>query len=159
MYCVTKATSFCFIDCKCHSYKAMKSHKSCLTNYTQSILHHIMLLVNAFKGRHTATHTYVPTYEPKKCQETRHMPACSQHAWFKKWPNDNLITVACATALVCYSYVAIYNIEKTVSTWLQLDISSWLFNLVVGLAITNLLYSEVLKPSILLVFIQHSSFN
>ena len=46
---------------------------------------------------------------------------------YKKQPNDNLITLACAIALVYSSYVASYiasyNMGKAVSTWPQLNIN------------------------------------
>ena len=56
--CVNKATPIHFIDSKCHikQLKAEKSHKTCLTNHTQSISHRITPLVcNAFRGGHTNT--------------------------------------------------------------------------------------------------------
>ena len=39
--------------------KAGKSHKTCLTNHTQSISHHITpLVINGLGGGHTDTHTH-----------------------------------------------------------------------------------------------------
>ena len=42
---------------------------------------------------------------------------------YKKWPNNNLITCACSSLLLA-TYVAIYNVKKTVSPWPPLDITS-----------------------------------
>ena len=61
MCCVNKATPIYFIDRKCHikQLKAGKSHKTCLTNHTWFISHHIMpLVINSHWGQtHTDTHT------------------------------------------------------------------------------------------------------
>ena len=59
---VNKATPIHFIDDRCHKkqLKAEKSHKTCLTNHTQSTSHHIMPLVINVLGVNTQTdrHTY-----------------------------------------------------------------------------------------------------
>jgi len=51
---------------------------------------------------------------------------------FKKWPNDNLITVTCVFDLVLL-YIAIvsykYSMGNTASTWPQLDISPCSYHL------------------------------
>ena len=47
-----------FIDSKCN-IKQLKSHKTCLTNHTGSIWHHIMpLVINALRIGHTDTHMH-----------------------------------------------------------------------------------------------------
>ena len=52
------ATPVHSMDGKCH-IKAEESCKTCLTNRTQPISHHITtLVVNALRGGHTDTHTY-----------------------------------------------------------------------------------------------------
>ena len=75
---ITKAIPIYYIDGKCHKkqLKSRKSQKTCLTNHTRFISHHIMpLVINAFRGGHTDTH--ILTCEPKQFQ--RRAPA----AWFK----------------------------------------------------------------------------
>ena len=75
MCCVTKITPIHLIDGKCHikQLNSRKNHKTCLTNRTQSISHHIMpLVMNALGGGHTD----IPMWEQKQFQETR-------HTWFK----------------------------------------------------------------------------
>ena len=54
---VSKATPIHFIDSKCHikRLKARKRCKTCLTNYIQPILHHIMPLVIMPSGADTQT--------------------------------------------------------------------------------------------------------
>ena len=77
----------------------------------------------------------------------------------KNQPIDNLITLACIIAL-CFtlaSYIHSYSIGKTVSTWLQFDISpfSYQSNSVIALI---LLCSAVpfLQPQA--VFVQHITY-
>ena len=54
--CVTKATPFQFID-----GNILKSCRTGLTNHTQSISHHVTLLViNSLGSWHTDTHTHIP---------------------------------------------------------------------------------------------------
>ena len=67
-----------FVDSKCHikQLKAVKSHKTCLTNHTQPISHHIMPLVINSLG--VDIHI-IPTHESKQFQETRHAQACGLH--------------------------------------------------------------------------------
>ena len=65
MCCVTKATPIYFIDGKCHKkqLKSRKSRKTCLTNHTQSISHHVTpLAINAIGGGHT----HILMHEPKQ---------------------------------------------------------------------------------------------
>ena len=78
MCCVTKATPIHFIDGKCH--EDGKIHKTCLTNQTGFVSHHIMpKIFNALRGgdtAHTRTHTHAPilTHKQKQFQEIRHAP-------------------------------------------------------------------------------------
>ena len=60
MCCVTKVTLVYFIDGKCHIKKLNgKSRKTCLTNHTWPISHHIMpMVINALRGTHTCIHMY-----------------------------------------------------------------------------------------------------
>ena len=51
-----------------------KSHKTCLTNHTGSISHHIMPLVINVHGK---TYTHISKHKQKQFQETRRV-------WFKK---------------------------------------------------------------------------
>ena len=89
--CVTKATPIHFIDGKCHinQLKSGKSHKTCLTNHTESISHHITPLVIIALGadiqthRHTRKHTNTQTKAISRNQARAGLsPAC---AWFKIW--------------------------------------------------------------------------
>ena len=66
-----KAKPIHFINGKCHieQLKAGKSHKTCLTNCTQSISlsHHIMpLVINGLRGRHSDTHKHTYQHLKKK---------------------------------------------------------------------------------------------
>ena len=84
MCCVTKATLIDFIDNKCHikQLKSRKNYKTCLTNHTRSISHHITpLVINALGGGHTCMHTNAQTKVISRNQErTSLQPAC---LWFK----------------------------------------------------------------------------
>ena len=82
------------INGKCHIklLKAGESRKTCLTNRTQPISHHITpLVINALGGghtdtrahTHTDTHTHIPTCQPRQFQETRGAWPSAAHAWFK----------------------------------------------------------------------------
>ena len=83
---VTKAMPIHFIDSNCHTkqLRAGKKHKTCLTNHTRSILHHIRPLVisGLWGGRtHTHRHTDAQTKAISRNQAcTALQPA---HAWFK----------------------------------------------------------------------------
>ena len=52
--------------------KSGKSRKTCLTNHTQSISHHWLLMP---LGAGTHTYAHIPMYKTKQFQETRHAPA------------------------------------------------------------------------------------
>ena len=76
MCCVNKTTHIHLIDGRCHikQLKAGKNHKTCLTNHTWSMLHHITpFIINTLGGRHT----HIPTCKPMQFQETRHALVCS----------------------------------------------------------------------------------
>ena len=70
MCCVTKATSIHFIDCNIRQLKSRKSHKTCLTNHTGSMSHHIImsLVIKALGGGHITTHrhAHIQTSETKQ---------------------------------------------------------------------------------------------
>ena len=66
--------------------KAGKSCKTCLTNHTRSISHHITsLVINALRGGHTQTDTQTQTHthtnmQTKAISKTQRVQACSLHA-------------------------------------------------------------------------------
>ena len=65
--CLNKATPIHFIDGKCHikQLKVGKSSKTCLTNHTQSVSHHITsLVINSLGVEHMDTHTKARTKKP-----------------------------------------------------------------------------------------------
>ena len=68
MSCVTKAMPIHFINVRCHikQPKSKKSHKTCLTNHTLSISHHIMPLVINSLGANTHTYQCVSQSNFKK---------------------------------------------------------------------------------------------
>ena len=84
--------------------KAGKSRKTCLTNHTRSISHHIMpLVINGLGGGHTDrhtqtdTHTRIPTRGPKQFQETRRARPKAARAWFNKVYNTGYSQVVIHT--------------------------------------------------------------
>ena len=84
--CVKMATPIHFIDGNCrmkiNELKAGKSRKTCLTNRTRSISHHITpLVINGLGG--VDTQTRIPTRGPKQFQETRRARPKAARAWFK----------------------------------------------------------------------------
>ena len=59
--CVNKTIPIHFIDGRCHikQLKAGKKGKTCLTNHTRSISHHIIPpVIKVLKGRHTDRHRH-----------------------------------------------------------------------------------------------------
>ena len=81
--CVNKATPIHFIDSKCHikQLRAVKSHKTCLTNHTHTISHHQLLIQpRGWTNTHTDTCTYALTKAISRNQ------ACTSlrlaHTWF-----------------------------------------------------------------------------
>ena len=86
MHYVTKATPINFIDGKCHikQLKAGKSRKTCLTNYTQPISHHMMpLVITALEGRHIHRHTHTYQRMNKNDFKEPHKWPSAVCTWFK----------------------------------------------------------------------------
>ena len=88
------------------SYKATekrKSRKTCLTNHTRSISHHITpLVINS----DTRTHAHIPTREPKQFQETRCALAFGQRATlFNKNHATKLSLMNISQTTMCFLYI------------------------------------------------------
>ena len=67
----------------------MKGYKICLTNHTQPILHHWLLMslggyTQTQAHAHTHTHTHIPTREQKRFLETRCARPLAMYACFNK---------------------------------------------------------------------------
>ena len=93
--CVNKTMPIYFIIGKYHikQMKVGKAVKTCLSNHTWSVSHHIMLLViNALRGGHTDRQTHIYQCTTKAISRNR---ACVGHrpvlVWFKNFDDLPII--------------------------------------------------------------------
>ena len=109
--CVTKATPIHFINHKCHikQLKSRKSDKTCLSNRTQSISHHITpLFLNALRAdTHTHTHTHWPANQRFNSFLQRIINWC----WFYK---VQALIDAVECVVIC---ISITGLEEAILHW------------------------------------------
>ena len=94
MSCVTKAMPIILLMAR--QLKSGNSCKTCLTNHTQSVLHHIMLLVILLMalGGVTQTGTHILTHELKQFKVTRCETACGQRV-----PGFKILNFTCTLSV------------------------------------------------------------
>ena len=137
MCCVTKAMLIYFIN-GMHHIKQLKAKKAFnLFKHTQSISHHITLLViNVLRGGHTDTH--ILAHKPKEVQETKHTSVCGPHTPDLKTKKPVKLLSDQRNPWGCISYVYLFPV-----IWLNVHCCT--FRCIPGNFCTSMMYNNFPK--------------